>query len=241
MITENQALSTEHSNTIEVYAIQLLPAEHFEVVREQMLGHLPAEARERFTRLSHGADVQRSLLGELLARHLIAIQLRITGKEIIFEAGPNGKPAIRGNETLYFNISHSGQWVVCAIASVQVGVDVERLRPVNPGLAERFFTPEEFAMLRALPEEERTSKFIELWTLKESFLKAIGRGLTRNLNSFSVEPHNGLFVITGDDSSGKYFLKLLAVDPGYRLAVCAPSDRFCKSVVKFDIKEILKD
>jgi 4'-phosphopantetheinyl transferase len=241
MTTGHKGHGTRNLSTVEVYAIQLLPAEDFELVRGKMLEILPQKARERFTHLSRGADVQRSLLGELLARYLIAGKLRISGEEIIFEAGPNGKPAIRGNDTLYFNISHSGQWVVCAIASVPVGVDVERLRPVNPGLAKRFFTNGEFEMLQALPEEERTSKFIELWTLKESFLKAIGRGLTRNLNSFSVEPNNGLFVITGDDSSGKYFLKLLAVDSAYRLAVCAPSGDFCESVVMIEINEILKN
>ncbi len=130
--------------------------------------------------------------------------------------------------------------MVCALAPFPVGIDVERLRPVNPGLAERFFTPAEFTSLQAMQPDERTEKFIELWTLKESFLKAIGRGLTRNLNSFSVNPVGEVFVISGDDSSGEYYLKLFPIDPGYRMAVCAPSDDFCESLTKIEVDWLLK-
>jgi 4'-phosphopantetheinyl transferase len=226
---------------VEVYAIQLLPPEEFEQVRGQMLGFLPSEARERFARLNRGADVQRSLLGELLARYLIASRLMVSSKEIEFKVGPNGKPELQENVTLHFNISHSGQWVVCAIAPVPVGIDVERIRPVKPELAERFFTTKEFNNLQTLPEEERTVKFIELWTLKESFLKAIGRGLTRNLNSFSVEPNGRLFKVSGEDSSNDHHLKLFEIDPGYRLAVCAPSVGSCESIKKIEVHQLLNE
>jgi 4'-phosphopantetheinyl transferase len=226
---------------VEVYVIQLLPQEEFEQVRDHMLGFLPPEARVRFARLSRGADVQRSLLGELLARYLIASRIKVGSKEITFKVGPNGKPEIPGNDTIHFNISHSGQWVVCAIAHVPVGIDVERIRPVKPGLAERFFTGKEFNILQNLPELERAEKFIELWTLKESFLKAIGRGLTRNLNSFSIEPDGRLFRISGDDSSNEYRLKLFEIDSGYKLAVCATTTDFCNSISSIEVDQILNE
>jgi 4'-phosphopantetheinyl transferase len=224
---------------VEVYAVKLLLYEDFEFVRKQMIDFLPEKARERFARLSRGADVQRSLLGQLLARFLISERMKVSCKEIIFTTGPNGKPELLGNTDLHFNISHSGEWVVCALAPFPIGIDVERLRTVNPGLAERFFTPVEFASLQALQPDERTVKFIELWTLKESFLKAIGRGLTRNLNSFSVNPVGEIFVISGDDSSGEYYLKLFPVDTGYRMAVCAPTDDFCETVTKLEVDQLL--
>jgi 4'-phosphopantetheinyl transferase len=238
--------SIEHSAPgtqimVEIYIIQLLPLEEFEQVRDQLLGLLPPEARVRFARLSRGADVHRSLLGELLARYLISSKFNITSKEIEFKIGPNGKPEMAGNDTIHFNISHSGQWVACAISGFPVGVDVERLRPVRPGLAERFFTTDEVDTLKALPDEERTERFIELWTLKESFLKAIGRGLTRNLNSFTIEPDGRLFRITGDDSSNDYHLKLFEIDPGYRLSVCATTTDFCESIRKIEVDQLLNE
>lgn len=224
---------------VEVYAIHLLPDEEFVKVSAQMLCYLPTQSQARFSRFSRGADVQRSLLGELLSRYLLASRLKINCRKIVFTIGPNGKPAFPEGGNLHFNISHSGEWAVCAIANVPVGVDVERLRKVNSGLAERFFSPDEVATLKALPPEMQTEKFIQLWTLKESFLKAIGRGLTRNLNSFSVRWHDGLYSITGDDSAGDYHLKLFALTFDYMLAVCAPSTYFSESVEVITVDQLL--
>jgi len=224
---------------VEVYAIHLLPDEDFLQVSGQLLSYLPAEAQERFSRFSKGADIQRSLLGEMLARYLFADRLKINSHEIVFVVGLNGKPAFPNGGNLHFNISHSGQWAVCALANVPVGVDVERLRKVNPALAERFFAPDEVAALKALSPEMQTEKLIQLWTLKESFLKAIGRGLTRNLNSFSVRRQGSLYSITGDDSASDYHLKLFAIASDYMLAVCAPSAVFSESVEIITVEQML--
>lgn len=225
---------------VEVYAIHLLPEDEFLRVKEQLLGFLPKQARERLARFNKGADVQRSLLGEVLARYLISGRLNLSSREVIFEIGLNGKPTFSAKDNLHFNISHSGQWVVCAIATVPVGVDVEHLRKVNPGLAERFFSPDEVAALKALPPESQAEKFIQLWTLKESFLKSIGRGLTRSLNSFSIrERQDGLYCITGDDSAGEFHLKLFDFESDYMLAACATTADFCESVEIVTVEQLL--
>ncbi len=223
---------------VEVYATHLIPDEEFLQVSARLMSYLPGPAQARFSRLSRGADVQRSLLGELLARYLLADRLKISCNKIIFVTGKNGKPAFPQARNLHFNISHSGQWVVCALATVPVGVDVERLRKVNPSLAERFFSPDEVATLRALPEEMQTEKFIQLWTLKESFLKAIGRGLTRNLNSFSVHEQHGMYTITGDDSACDYHLRIFPLAQDYMLAACAPSADFCHHIEIISIDQL---
>ena len=226
---------------VEVYAIPLLPHEEFLRVSGQLLSFLPAQAQERFSHISRGADIQRSLLGEMLARYLLAGKLKISCREIIFSIGANGKPAIPESCNLHFNISHSGQWAVCAIAEVPVGIDVERHRKVNPGLAERFFSPDEVAMLKALPPEMQAEKFIGLWTLKESFLKAIGRGLTRNLNSFSISQLQGdMYRISGDDSASEFHLRLYDLTADYKLAVCAPLMDFSKNVVIIYVEQLLE-
>jgi 4'-phosphopantetheinyl transferase len=224
---------------VEVYAIHLLPDEDFLKVSGHLLGYLPELARTRFSRYSRVADMQRSLLGEMLARYLLAGRLKINSSDIVFVAGPNGKPSFPEGPEIHFNISHSGQWAVCAIANKSVGVDVERMRRVNPGLAERFFSPDEVATLRGLPSELQAEKFIQLWTLKESFLKAIGRGLTRNLNSFSISDQGAMFSITGDDSAVGYRLKLFDLASDHLLAVCAISADFCENVEIVTVTQIL--
>lgn len=225
---------------VEVYAIHLLPEEEFLKVSGQLMGYMPVKAQERFSRFGKGADVQRSMLGEILARYLISARLNISSHEISFTVGPNGKPAFQERDDVHFNISHSGQWAVCALAAVPVGVDVEHLRKVNPSLAERFFSPDEVASLRALPAEMQDEKFIQLWTLKESFLKAIGRGLTRSLNSFSIRQQDVIYTITGDDSAGDYRLRLFDLALDYMLAACAPSDDFRETVEVITVDRMLK-
>jgi len=227
---------------VEVYAIHLLPDEEFLRISRQLLNYLPVLSRERFSRFSRGADVQRSLLGEMLARYLLAGRLNIRCEQIIFSVGANGKPVFPESGDLHFNISHSGQWAVCALASVPVGVDVERLRKVNAGLAERFFSPEEVATLRDFPADMQAEKFIQLWTLKESFLKAIGRGLTRNLNSFSIRRQQGeMFSISGDDSAHEFNLRLYNLAADHMLAACAATSDFNERVEIITVDQLLEE
>ena len=93
-----------------------------------------------------------------------------------------GKPYLKDYPGVQFNLSHSGGWGVCALSKTAVGVDVEMVRPLRQQVAKRFFTPVEQEWLSKRPAEE----FFRLWTRKESFTKALGKGLTLPLDSFSV-------------------------------------------------------
>ncbi|WP_068308705.1 4'-phosphopantetheinyl transferase family protein [Aliiruegeria sabulilitoris] len=101
-----------------------------------------------------------------------------------FETCENRKPFLPGGPE--FNLSHAAGWAALVIDDEPVGVDIERFRTVEPGIAERFFSPAEVAALDALPLEEREGGFFRCWTRKEAFVKAIGTGLTIPLESFDV-------------------------------------------------------
>jgi len=93
-----------------------------------------------------------------------------------------------GPRDLEFNLSNTKGLVVCAISRDQVGVDVEpraRGTSVVP-IADTVFSQDELAALRALPESEQPRRAIELWTLKESFIKARGLGLSLPLDRFTM-------------------------------------------------------
>ncbi len=146
-----------------------------------------------------------------------------------FERVGEGKPRIVDPPLpLDFNLSHSGHWMVCAVSGgVAVGVDIEhvaRKRDVMR-LARRFFGAAEVEALEALPESERRSGFFDLWTLKESAVKARGEALPPMLNKllFAIEPaaSGPAAIATGfaaGDAAGSYLL----LDPArdYRLALC---------------------
>lgn len=93
-----------------------------------------------------------------------------------------GKPYLARYPGVQFNLSHSGPWGVCALSGAPVGVDVELPRPLKYDLARRFFTQAEQIYLAQRPQRE----FFRLWTRKESFIKALGKGLTLPLDRFSV-------------------------------------------------------
>ena len=91
-----------------------------------------------------------------------------------------GKPALPG---ICFNLSHSGHWVVLAVGDQPVGIDVECPKPGRDWqrLAARYFTPEEQSFA-----QENQTRFLQVWTGKESYLKYTGEGLRRPLQSFSI-------------------------------------------------------
>jgi 4'-phosphopantetheinyl transferase len=129
--------------------------------------------------LSHGA--LRILLGR---------QLGIEPGQVQLKYGARGKPSLDDPaHRVTFNMSHSGECALFALTlDCDVGVDVERIRPVRDmaAIANRFFCPEEAAELMSLEFEDRARAFFHCWTRKEAYIKAIGEGLSVPLDSFRV-------------------------------------------------------
>ena len=130
-----------------------------------------------------------------------------------------------GLPPLSFNLSHTHGLVACAITSgSDVGVDVESIgRDVTDGVAERFFSERENADLRQCATAAlRARRFIELWTLKEAYVKAIGKGLSHSLNSIVFDP--------SDRESIRFLPPSDVEENSWRFALCAPTDAHCLAV-----------
>lgn len=114
-----------------------------------------------------------------------------------FARGEHGRPEIagpRGGLRLRFNLSGTRGLTACAVTrELDAGVDVEARSPVRGsyGVADRFFSPSEARALRALPPARRSERFLEYWTLKESYIKATGKGLSMPLDRFSFHLDEG--------------------------------------------------
>lgn len=216
----------------EVFAVSLLEESAFEELKPAFLKLVPETTRLKIASFARNNDAQRSLLGEVLARHLLTKATGVVLPAYPFTTGAKGKPGPEGYKGVHFNISHSGQWVVVALSPNCVGVDVEKMRKVPEGVAHRFFSESENIMLQnAQNESQKAEIFFTLWTLKESFLKAIGTGLTKSLSSFTVV-NTGLrqFRLTNDPEAEGYYLKTFELCDGYKLAACAASDLFIDKV-----------
>ncbi|MBL0513453.1 4'-phosphopantetheinyl transferase family protein [Aeromonas media] len=133
------------------------------------------------------------LLGRILLRRLLAERLGCPPDALVFRTSEHGKPTLISHDW-QFNLSHSGDWLVLALCQQgPLGVDVEmglRRRPVLP-LAQRFYAPEEYQWLLALPSREQASAFYRLWSRKEAVLKAQGAGIAAGLDKVRFVPEEG--------------------------------------------------
>jgi 4'-phosphopantetheinyl transferase len=122
-----------------------------------------------------------------LKRLMLSALWRAPPWTLTFETAPGGKPRLGPAPGPYFNLSHCEGLVACAVSpDLELGVDVERVSGDPPlELVRSHFAPEEERWFSSLPRLARPVAFFRLWTLKEAFIKATGRGLTQPLQDFA--------------------------------------------------------
>lgn len=157
---------------------------------------LSQDERERADRFHFEADRRRGVIGRGYLRLLLGQILNVPPSELRFEYDEFGKPGLmpKREPALEFNISHSGDLILIAIAIGRaVGVDVEKIRnDLDPvGIAAHFFSASECKILASLAGSDRYNAFFACWTRKEAYLKARGIGLSLPLDQFDVSflPH----------------------------------------------------
>lgn len=130
---------------------------------------------------------------EELLRRLLSRFTGIAPERLPIGRGCWGKPLLPESFGLWFNLSHSADRCLVAVARFPVGIDLEadvpRRDPV--GLARRFLPAEEAAVVAAAPPAERTLSFLRAWTKREAFLKGCGTGLFRSPRSFRLVRRDG--------------------------------------------------
>lgn len=141
-------------------------------------------ARFRFEGLRKTAVISRGSV-----RIILSQLLGIPPETIQFITNAHGKPALMPPAPLHFNVAHSGDFVLVAVAKTAVGVDIEKIKPaIEYGMiAQRYFSEWETAVFHTIPAADQPQAFYNCWTRKEAYLKAIGTGLTTKLDSFDVE------------------------------------------------------
>jgi 4'-phosphopantetheinyl transferase len=187
---------------------------------------LTADERARAAAFRREEDRARFVLGRGLLRVLLGRYTHQPAAGIGFTSNSHGKPMLvsgPGDDRLEFSVSHSGEWVLVALARGRaVGVDVERVRPQYDWqrVAESFFAPGESAALAALPPAERLDSFFRCWVRKEAYVKALGKGLSASLRDFEVslapgEPARLLRRGGEDPEARSWSLEELSLGPGY--------------------------
>jgi len=145
--------------------------------------------REKAERLKTASAKALTVGAEILLKKAVGQSCGIHGP-LAIKAGVDGKPWLADYPEICFNLSHSGHHVVCGLGSQPVGVDIQKMERPNLKLARRFFAPSEADWLCALPAEQQTRGFYDLWALKEAYMKYTGKGFRLPLHAFQVDCRN---------------------------------------------------
>lgn len=187
--------------------------------------------KERIQRFWKAQDAYRTLLADILVRTIICERYGIINKDIHYHFNSFDKPFVQHIPDFSFNVSHSGDWVVCATHDRDVGIDIEQIRPINFKIAQRFFSAQEYRDLEEKQGDEKLEYFYDLWSLKESYIKAVGKGLNLPLHSFTVRKlANQKITFTSVSNSDIWYFKQYELDVRYKLSVCAQENHFSPMV-----------
>lgn len=150
------------------------------VIRER-LGWLSADEIERAEAFTRDEPRRRFVLARSGLRQLLADRSGVAPPEVAFAYGPNGKPSLLGENAPHFNLAHSGELAVCAVADQPVGIDLEAIRPRKSAsdLAKRWFHANE--QRRIDSAEDPLDAFYRTWVMKEAALKLVGVGVGESL------------------------------------------------------------
>lgn len=149
-----------------------------EKLYQRYLGMMSECRRARIEKKAQREDRLRSVAAEMLLRASLASTLGIREQDIVILEDERGAPYVKG-VNVHVSLSHSGDYAVCAIADCPVGIDIEKIRPINMRVAERTFSDGELKHLG--PDDEISDEvlrhFYEIWTAKEAYGKCVGTGI----------------------------------------------------------------
>ncbi|MDE3092051.1 MAG: 4'-phosphopantetheinyl transferase superfamily protein, partial [Chloroflexota bacterium] len=191
----------------------------------QLQQTLTEDESNRAARFYFQKDREHYIACRGLLRVILSRYLDVAPGEIRFCYGHYGKPELASSmrrQDLSFNVSHSHGLALVAIAAERkIGVDIEyiRLGVEIESIAERFFAPNEKAVIRTLTGYQQRETFYNCWTRKEAFLKACGDGMTCPLDQFEVSVAPGvpaaLISARDDPQAARWSLQELGVADGY--------------------------
>ena len=176
---------------------------------KKLLELVDERRRKKVIRYLQPDDRKRSLGAGIIIRKI----LNENGfSENDLKYSENEKPFV---DNLFFNVSHAGDYVVGVLSDCEVGCDIEKNSKAPLEVAEHYFYSTELEYIRSADDKNRA--FFTLWTLKESYMKMTGKGMSLALDSFEVIPTENGFIL-GKSSEKNCFLKTLEFD-GYIFSV----------------------
>lgn len=202
----------------------------------ELLNFVDDDKKHRIKRIRNRRDSEMCLMGDLLTRMVLEKDFNISRGDISFIRGEKGKPEIQNNSKgIHFNYSHSEEWLILAVGTCEVGIDIEKNRKIDLKIADRFFTEDECYYIKENQGTDSEIKFFRVWTLKESFFKWTGKGITESMKSVEFKL-KGNEVTVETHKINRPEVRLLDVEEGYTASICA--ERITKELEILRINKI---
>ncbi|AQS04673.1 4'-phosphopantetheinyl transferase family protein [Clostridium beijerinckii] len=219
---------------MKIYSVKISNVSQYELNKLCFL--IDLEKKFKIKKFINQKDKIRTLIGEILIRTIIVEKLKIDNKCIRFSKNEYGKPYLKDYPNFNFNISHSGEYVLCVVDNKPVGIDIEEIKYIEyEEIAKRFFTAREFDYIVNQELCFQLNSFYEIWTLKESYIKCLGQGLSIPLKSFSIEleKYENMKMLINTKYK-EYTLKLFDINLGYKIAVCSLNKKISNNIIQVD-------
>lgn len=148
-----------------------------------LLSKISKQRKNIVNRKKRILDRYQMILGEILVKFVLQEEYGVNIKKLEFFKGKYGKPFT--NVPVKFNISHSKNIILAAFSmKSDIGIDIEEVKDLSIIFFKNIFLEDEFKYILKKNKEEQIYTFYEYWTLKESYLKYLGTGLYRDMNTF---------------------------------------------------------
>lgn len=175
---------------VRIFAVSIkkIPISKLIILANRIFSKSEIERLNQFTKTN---DKKLYIAGKLLTRKAIAKIANAKPSELVFGENKFGRPKIifPSLKNFDFNLSHSGEWVVLAISDSNVGIDIEKLKPIDTTLVKNLFHKEEMELINTA--KEKLNFFYKIWVLKESYIKAIGKGFSHAVNKINFKFDDG--------------------------------------------------
>lgn len=159
-----------------IAGIDEIPTDDFDNLTEI----ISADRIKKAIKYKSEKDRKLSILSSLLLDKALR-KYGLCEKDMQYSTNDYGKPYFINAKELHFSISHSGDYAMVVMSDKEIGCDIQQIKDVNLRIADRFFAADECEYVKS------TEDFFRIWALKESFIKAVGKGLAIPLNSFSIQ------------------------------------------------------
>ena len=187
------------------------------IEQQKIIQQLPEHRLKKIRLMKCEKDKLRCFYSWKLLEYGIQHYFGLNCADLQWNVDQHGKPYFQDAPQIQFNISHSGDWIGIALHQKPIGVDLQQIRPEKSRVAKRVMVPEEWNYYSF--SGNPVDFFFTLWTLKESYCKYQGEGITLGLSRFMCYEDHGKIIT---DCTGCQFYSYADL-PGYQVAVCCES------------------